>query len=279
MKPKSWQLPRIGRWAAVAAIVCASAAPAEVPGRRLPAPVGTYRVVNVYPHDRASFTQGLEYVNGVLYEGTGLYGRSAIRKVRLQNGEALQHQAMENRYFGEGITVWRDTIVQLTYMNEVGFVYDRKTFKQLRTFKYTGEGWGLTHDGDALIMSNGSATLRFLDPRTFAEVRRVTVRDAGVPVERLNELELVRGEIWANIWQTNRIARISPKSGDVLSWVDLTGLLAEQDSHGVDVLNGIAYDRAADRLFVTGKLWPKLFEIRVVPPMGTGAAKRRPAGQ
>lgn len=231
------------------------------------APVAGYRVVKVYPHDRGAFTQGLQYVDGVLYEGTGQHGQSGIRKVKLETGEVLQRQPLDSKYFGEGITVWGDTIVQLTWQSELGFVYDKNTFKQLRTFTYPGEGWGLTHDGARLIMSDGDArgALRFLDPKTLKETGRLVVRDGGVPVMHLNELEYVRGEVLANVWQTKRIARISLKTGDVTGWIDLSGLLDPRDAVGTDVLNGIAYDAAGDRLFVTGKYWPKLFEIKIVP--------------
>jgi glutaminyl-peptide cyclotransferase len=228
------------------------------------APVAGYKVVKTYPHDRQAFTQGLQYVGGVLYEGTGQHGQSGIRKVELETGKVLQHQPLDSKYFGEGITVWGDTLVQLTWQSEVGFVYDLKTFKQSKTFNYTGEGWGLTHDGKRLIMSDGSAALRFLDPVTFKETGRITVREGAAPVDRLNELEFVRGEILANVWQTHRIARISPATGTVLGWIDLTGLLDQQELSRVDVLNGIAYDATGDRLFVTGKWWPKLFEIKIV---------------
>lgn len=230
------------------------------------APVAGYKVVKVYPHDRQAFTQGLQYLDGVLYEGTGQNGQSGIRRVKLETGEVLQHQPLDAKYFGEGITVWRDTIIQLTWQSEVGFVYDRTTFKQIRTFTYPGEGWGLTHDGKRLIMSDGSAALRFLDPGSFKELGRLTVRDGGVPVKNLNELEVVKGEILANVWQTMRIARISPMTGDVTGWIELSGLLDPREAVGTDVLNGIAYDAAGDRLFVTGKWWPKLFEIKIVPP-------------
>jgi glutamine cyclotransferase len=230
------------------------------------APVSGYQVVNVFPHDRQAFTQGLQYVDGFLYEGTGQHGQSGIRKVKLETGEVLQYQALDSRYFGEGITVWGETLIQLTWQSELGFVYDRKTFKQLRTFTYQGEGWGLTHDGKRLIMSDGDArgALRFLDPTTLKETGRLVVRDGGRPVDDLNELEYVRGEILANVWNTHRIARISPKTGAVTGWVDLTGLLTPREAAGTDVLNGIAYDAAGDRLFVTGKYWPKLFEIKIV---------------
>jgi glutamine cyclotransferase len=229
------------------------------------APVATYKIVKTDPHDRQAFTQGLQYVNGVLYEGTGQHGQSGIRKVNLETGEVLQRQPLDAKYFGEGITVWGDTLLQLTWQSEIGFAYDLKTFKQLKTFTYQGEGWGLTHDGTRLIMSNGSAELRFLDPKTLAETGRISVRDGATPVPRLNELEVVKGEVVANVWQTQRIARISPKTGQVTGWLDLGGILDPREAQGTDVLNGIAYDAAGDRLFVTGKWWPKLFEIKIVP--------------
>lgn len=226
------------------------------------APVSGYEVVRTYPHDPKAFTQGLFYLDGFLYEGTGLKGESGIRKVRLENGEVLQIQRLEERYFGEGIAAVGNSIVQLTWQAEVGFVYDLKTLERQRTFSYEGEGWGLTFDGSRLIMSDGSDTLRFLDPKTLKETGRVRVKDGGRPVPQLNELEMVKGEIYANVWGQDRIARISPKTGQVLGWIDLRGLLSPQEAAGVDVLNGIAYDAAGDRLFVTGKWWPKLFEIR-----------------
>jgi glutaminyl-peptide cyclotransferase len=232
---------------------------------RKSAPVATYKIVKTYPHDRQAFTQGLQYVNGVLYEGTGQNGQSGIRKVNLETGEVLQRQPLDAKYFGEGITVWGDTLLQLTWQSEIGFVYDLKTFKQVKTFTYPGQGWGLTHDGARLIMSDGSSALRFLDPKTLKETGRLTVRDGASPVEQLNELEVVKGEVFANVWQTHRIARISPKTGLVTGWVDLAGILDPREAVGTDVLNGIAYDAAGDRLFVTGKWWPKLFEIKIVP--------------
>jgi len=229
------------------------------------APVSTYKIVKTYPHDRQAFTQGLQYVNGVLYEGTGQNGQSGIRKVNLETGEVLQRQPLDARYFGEGITVWGDTLLQLTWQSEIGFVYDLKTFKQTKSFSYQGEGWGLTHDGTRLIMSDGSSALRFLDPKTLKETGRVTVRDGATPVDRLNELEVVKGEVFANVWTTKRIVRIAPKTGQVTGWLDLDGILDPRDAGGADVLNGIAYDATGDRLFVTGKWWPKLFEIKIVP--------------
>jgi glutamine cyclotransferase len=232
-------------------------------GRAGDVPVFTYHIVNIYPHDRTAFTQGLQYVDGVLYEGTGLEGQSTIRKVKLETGQVLQQRRLDSRYFGEGIVVWKKSLIQLTYTTEIGFVYDLATFDRLKAFNYTGEGWGLTQDGKRLIMSDGSSSLRFLDPETLKETGRLQVKDGARPVSNLNELEFVKGEILANVWQTNRIARISPQTGRVTGWIDLSGLLDPHDAAGVDVLNGIAYDAAGDRLFVTGKLWPKLFEIRI----------------
>lgn len=229
------------------------------------APESGYRVVRTFPHDPQAFTQGLVFLDGALFEGTGMNGRSTIRKVKLENGEVLQIQKIDPQHFGEGIAVVGDTIIQLTWQSGVGFVYDRATFNRTRTFTYAGEGWGLAYDGTRLIMSDGSAYLRFLDPRTLKETGRLQVRDGTKPVENLNELEMVKGEIFANIWQSSSIARISPKTGQVTGWINLTGLLDPRDADGVDVLNGIAYDAVGDRLFVTGKLWPKLFQIEIVP--------------
>jgi len=227
------------------------------------APVSKYRVVRVYPHDPEAFTQGLVYLDGFLYEGTGLNGRSSIRKVKLENGEVVQIQKVDSQYFGEGIAVKGDTIYELTWQSEIGFIYDRATFTRKGTFNYKGEGWGLTHDGQRLIMSDGTAFLRFLDPVTLKELSRIQVKDGTSPVGNLNELEYVKGDILANVWQSHRIARISPKTGRVIAWLDLEGLLTPREAQQADVLNGIAYDAAGDRLFVTGKLWPKLFEIKI----------------
>jgi glutamine cyclotransferase len=235
-----------------------------------PAPVPTYgfSVVRSFPHDRQAFTQGLIFRNGVLYEGTGLNGRSGIRKVALESGQVLQMQPLDAQYFGEGITEWKGALIQLTWRSEIGFVYDLATFERRKTFPYRGEGWGITHDGTRLIMSDGSSQLRFLDPDTFKETGRVTVRDSNGPVSDVNELEFVKGEVFANVWQTDRIARISPKDGRVTGWIDLTNLLPASERVTDAVLNGTAYDASADRLFVTGKLWPRLFEITLVPPGG-----------
>ena len=233
--------------------------------RRQPAsaPVTGYQIVRIYPHDPGAFTQGLVFQDGILYEGTGLNGKSTIRKVRLETGEVLQLQKNEDRHFGEGIAVVGDSLVQLTWQSGVGFVYDKKTLQRTRTFTYPGEGWGLTYDGTRLIMSDGTPTVRFLDPKTLKETGRLEVRDGRVPLDEINELEMVKGELFANVWPSDRIARINPKTGQVTGWIDLTGLLDPRDRAGVDVLNGIAYDAAGDRLFVTGKQWPKLFEIKI----------------
>jgi len=232
-----------------------------------PAPTYTYKVVRAFPHDRAAFTQGLVFADGVLYEGTGLYGRSSLRKVDLETGAVLQMHPLDSRYFGEGVTLLDGRLIQLTWQAQVGFVYERESFSLRDQFTYPTEGWGLTHDGERLIMSDGTSVLYFLDARTFAEIAQLQVRDSrDRPVERLNELEYVDGEIYANIWQTDLIARISPRDGRVAGWIDLTGLLETGDrTPPVDVLNGIAYDAAGKRLFVTGKLWPKLFQIELVP--------------
>jgi glutamine cyclotransferase len=226
----------------------------------------TYRVVRIHPHDPEAFTQGLEFRNGALYEGTGLEGRSELRKVKLETGQVLERTPLDRRYFGEGITVLNSRVVQVTWQTQTGFIYDLATFKLLSTFRYPGEGWGLTNDGKQIYLSDGSAYLRILDPQKLTEKGRLFVRDGGKPVVYLNELEWVKGEILANVWQTDRLVRISPADGRVLGWVDLSGLLtpAERASR-VDVLNGIAYDAAGDRLFVTGKWWPKIFEIKLVP--------------
>jgi len=233
--------------------------------RLAPAPVAGYTVVATYPHDPGAFTQGLIYRDGVLYESTGLNGRSSVRQVRLETGDVIRQHDVDAAYFGEGLADWGDRLVQLTWQSHIGFVYDLATFAPIRSFTYPGEGWGLTEDGQRLILSDGTPALRFLDPTTFVEIGRVTVTDAGRPIVNLNELEMVRGELYANVWQSDRIVRIDPDSGHVLGWIDLSGLLAPADrTQPVDVLNGIAYDEAGDRLFVTGKLWPKLFQIRVV---------------
>lgn len=226
----------------------------------------TYRIVHTYPHDPRAFSQGLLYSDGHLYESTGLEGRSSLRMVDLTTGRVLQSVHVPSQYFAEGLAAWGSTLIQLTWQSHVAFIYDRFSFRLLRTLPFEGEGWGLTQDGKHLILSDGSADLKFLDPDTLRVVRQVHVTDQGAPVTQLNELECVRGEIYANIWHSDRIARIAPQTGKVLGWIDLAGLLpANQRSDPEAVLNGIAYDAAHDRLFVTGKLWPQLFEIKIVP--------------
>ena len=227
------------------------------------APVFDFEAVKVYPHDHAAFTQGLEFREGSLYEGTGLNGHSTLRKVDLETGRVLEETALANQFFGEGITVLNGQVTQLTWQSHVGYVYDQRTFRLLRNFSYPGEGWGLANDGHLIYMSDGTPQIRCLDPRTFSEIRHLTVHEGTHNIEALNELEWVRGELFANVWQTDRIVRVSPQDGRVLGWIDLAGLLPQKDREGADVLNGIAYDSMGDRLFVTGKLWPKLFEIRL----------------
>lgn len=229
------------------------------------APIYGYRVVNRYPHDPNGFTQGLVFVDGFLFEGTGLRGRSSLRKVDVITGKILQYRNLPAHFFGEGVTVYHNKVIQLTWRAHQGFVYDKDTFQLLGTFHYPTEGWGITHDGEHLIMSDGTSILYFLDPDTYKEKRRIKVRGPGGPVSNLNELEYVQGLILANIWKTDMIVQISPDTGDIVGWIDLRGLLAPEDRvQRVDVLNGIAYDQRNDRLFVTGKLWPRLFEIKLI---------------
>jgi len=223
-----------------------------------------YQIQHVFPHDREAFTQGLQYVDGVLYEGTGLHGRSSIRKVALETGKVLKQRDVPAEHFGEGITVWKNDLIELTWQTHVAFVYDRATFQPRKQFSYPGEGWGLTHDGTNLIMSDGTDQLRVLDPVSFGERRRIRVTAGGAPLRELNELEFVKNEILANVWQTDYVARIAPDTGMVTGYIDLRGLLSPAERASADVLNGIAYDAARDRLFITGKLWPKLFEIKIV---------------
>ena len=222
----------------------------------------SFEVVAAYPHDPNAFTQGLAIHDGQLYEGTGQYGASTIRRVDLKTGRPEKQRALNQRYFGEGIAILDGLLYQLTWQNGVVVVYNLDTFEVERTTQYDGEGWGLTHDGKELIMSDGSATLRFRDPATFAVTREIEVRSGGVPLPRLNELEYIDGEIWANIWYDDRIARISPANGEVLGFIDLATLYPQSARGSEAVLNGIAYDAAAKRLFVTGKNWPQLYEIR-----------------
>lgn len=224
----------------------------------------TYEIVNTYSHDAGAFTQGLVYSNGMLYESTGLNGQSSVRRVELETGRVLGRYDILPQFFGEGLTLLSGRLYQLTWQNQIGFIYDASSLQPAGSFGYLGEGWGLTTDGQSLIMSNGTNLLTFLDPRTFEVGRVVGVFDDSRPVANLNELEYIKGEIYANVWQTDRIARIDPATGRLKAWVYLNGLLSDQDrTSRVDVLNGIAYDEANDRIFVTGKLWPKLFEIRL----------------
>jgi glutaminyl-peptide cyclotransferase len=230
-----------------------------------PAPQYGYRVVNTYPHDRSAYTQGLEYRDGIFYEGTGMVGRSSVRRVEAATGRVIQKYDLPQPFFGEGITVINQQILELTWTTQTGFVYD-KSLRVVRSFNYPGEGWGLTNDGKQIYMSDGSAEIRIWDPSTLKEIRRITVRDGATPITQLNELEWVKGEIYANVWQTDRIVRIAPVDGKVLGWIDLAGILSKAERPDPDaVLNGIAYDAGSDRLFVTGKYWPKLFEIKLVP--------------
>lgn len=245
--------------AALCLAACSPSQPQEIPEY-------FYDVVHTYPHDPAAFTEGLFYLDGFLYESTGLEGQSSIRKVRLETGEIVQKHEIPGQFFGEGIINWKDRLIELTYKTQVGFVYDLAGLGLQRQFEYQGEGWALTQDGKRIIMSDGTPELRFWDPETLKELGRITVTEEGIPVKNVNELEWIKGEIYANIWTTNRIARIDPASGKVTAWIDLTGLLADKDrvEGQTDVLNGIAYDAKSDRIFVTGKRWPKLFEIRLI---------------
>ena len=243
---------------------------AAAAAQRAPAPptVQTAEVKATYPHDAKAFTQGLFFADGALYESTGLTGQSTIRRVRLEDGKVLQMVAIPADQFGEGSTAWGKEIVSLTWQHGTGYRWDRATLKMTGSFRYPGEGWGITQNGRELIMSDGTAELRFLDPVTMVERRRVTVTAGGRPVTQLNELEWVKGEIFANVWMTGAIARIDPATGNVTGWIDLSPLVARWGDNQDSVLNGIAYDAAKDRLFVTGKNWERLFEIDLVAPAG-----------
>ena len=223
-----------------------------------------YTVTNAYPHDINAFTEGLVYENGFLYEGTGLYGNSTLRKVELETGEAIQLYLMSPDFFGEGITIFDDKIIQLSWLENTGFVYEKDNFELLKNFSYPSEGWGITTDGENLIMSDGTATLHFLDPKSFQEIGTVEVHDASGPVTMLNELEYVKGDVYANIFEQKRIAIINVQTGEVKGWIDLAGLRDPSEVDLNNVLNGIAYDVDGDRLFVTGKRWTQLFEIKLV---------------
>jgi glutaminyl-peptide cyclotransferase len=257
---------------AVAAAACSTTTEAQG------IPEYTYQVVHTYPHDTGSFTEGLFFQNGFLYEGTGDNGHSYIRKLELETGKVLQQRDLPFEYFGEGIVAWKDRLIQMTYTSEKGFIYDLNTFAPKGEFTYKGQGWAFTTDGKKLYMDGSrdvhagasDPIIRIWDPETLKETGVINVTADGRPLENINELEWVKGEIYANIWQTDRIARIDPKTGKVVGWIDLTGLLAPADrTDQTDVLNGIAYDAAGDRLFVTGKRWPKLFEIRLVKKSGS----------
>jgi glutaminyl-peptide cyclotransferase len=249
----------------LASIFVAAALTAATP-LRAAVPVYSYKIVHVYPHDTGAYTEGLFFKDGCLFESTGEAGQSTVRKVDLKSGEVMQRYNLPSQYFGEGIVDWKGHLVQLTWQTQIGFVYDLASFKTLRTFTYPGEGWALTRDAKHLYMSDGSPVLRILDPETLTSTGSIHVTADGVPVTSLNELEWVKGELYANVWLTNRIARIDPTSGHVVGWIDLTGLLDvnQLPDPGNDVLNGIAYDAQHDRLFVTGKRWPKLYEIKLV---------------
>lgn len=250
------------RWPACLAILllaCSTAAHAAVP-------VYGFKVVNTYPHDTRAYTEGLFFKDGHIYESTGHNGRSTVRKVDLASGEVVQIHRLPSHYFGEGIIDWKDRLIQLTWQQQTGIIYDLASLERKGSFSYSGEGWGLTRDDSHIYMSDGSSELRVLDPETLQEVRRISVTADGQPVPQLNELEWVDGEIYANVWLTERIARIDPASGHVVGWIDLTGLFDSSTLPNPidDVLNGIAWDASGKRLFVTGKSWPKLFEIKLV---------------
>jgi glutamine cyclotransferase len=229
-------------------------------------PVFSYKIVNTYPHNRASFTQGLVFDKGILYESTGLNGRSAVKIVDIKTGKSLKSHELPNKYFGEGITVVDNKIIQLTWRSKMGFLYNKETLKLIKKFSYQTQGWGITYDGKYLIMSDGSAMLYFMDPNTFKVIGTLEVYGDSGKVSALNELEYIDDEIYANIWGEEKIVRISPKTGRVTAWIDLSGLLSDKDRElRVDVLNGIAFNSENGNLYVTGKLWPKLFEIELVP--------------
>jgi glutaminyl-peptide cyclotransferase len=263
-----------GLAAAIVAATAQAPAPAPTPP---PTPVYGYEVIHTYPHDVTAFTQGLEFREGFLYEGTGLNGRSSVRKEKLETGEVVKRVDLDPVYFGEGITVLAGKIFELTQRSYTGFVYNQLTFRKVKTFNYDGEGWGLANDGHNIYMSDGTEQIRIWDGLSLLEKRRITVHDGEDTVTNINELEWVRGEIYANVWLTDRIARISPKDGQVLGWIDLKGLLPKEfHRKETDVLNGVAYDAVGHRLFVTGKLWPKLYEIKVIPKPPAPAAQPAP---
>ncbi len=229
-------------------------------------PTYSYKIINTYPHDPGAYTQGLVYADGFLYEGTGQNGESSLRKVDLTTGTVLNFHQLSSEYFGEGVAIYDDKIIQLTWQSNTGFHYDLESFLLIDQFYYPSEGWGLTYDGEKLIMSDGTENIYFLDPITFQEIGKIQVIDGDTPVKQLNELEYINGQVYANVWQSEKIVVFAPETGAVTAWIDLSGLLIDADKHpAIDTMNGIAYDQQNDRLFVTGKNWPKLFEVKLVP--------------
>ena len=251
-------------------LVLATALTVPAAASGLTAPVSGYKVVAQYPHSTSSYTEGFFYLNGIFYEGTGLEGQSTVASIFPETGKPIQQHTIPPQYFGEGIVDWGPYLYEWTWQTHVGFIYDRATLQPVRQFTYTGEGWGMTRNTHEIITSDGTSTLRFRDPATFKETHHITVHDGTQLIDQLNELEWIKGEIYANVWHSDRIARISPANGKVLGWIDLTGLLPDSQKVNAEaVLNGIAYDAQHDRIFVTGKQWPTIFEIKVVPPHPT----------
>lgn len=261
-------MKRLALTALLAISACAPAAPPAPPAPAAAAliPVYSYEIVNTYPHDTRAFTQGLVFEDGILYETTGQEGESWLRRVDLATGAVQQQYDLPDQYFGEGMVIRGEDIVTLTWRHQKGFIFDRDSFALKGEWTYPGEGWGLTSDGASIFMSDGTAAIRRLDPASLQETGRINVTMNGNPVDQLNELEYIKGEIWANVFQTDRIVRIDPASGEVKGVIYLGGLLKPEERRQADVLNGIAYDREGDRVFVTGKYWPRLFEIRIKDP-------------
>src|SRR5215470_20301097 len=229
-----------------------------------PTPKYGYQIVNIFPHDSNAFTQGLILMDGKLLESTGQEGRSSLRRVELESGKVLKKVDVPLPYFAEGLAALNGKLYQLTWQHQIGFIYDAQTFDKVGQFTYQGEGWGLTTDGQSLILSDGSPQIKFIDPSSFKVTRTITVTDRSTKIADLNELEFVNGEIYANVWHENQIAMIDPQSGHVNAWIDLTGLMPDGELQDPEaVLNGIAYDQPSDKLIVTGKLWPRVFEIKV----------------
>jgi glutaminyl-peptide cyclotransferase len=247
-----------------------SSSPPEVAS----APSCGYRIVRSYPHDPQAFTQGLQFEEGFLYESTGQYGFSSIRRVELETGKVLQIQNLPSQYFGEGLLIWGNQLVQLTWTSGIGFIYDKASFKMGSQFRYTMEGWGITSDGQQWILSDGTSLLYFMDPKDQKITKWLEVKDGTTPIRNLNELEYIQGEVFANIWQEDRIARIQPENGQVVGWLHMDGLLTPAERARADVLNGIAYDKSQNRIFVTGKYWPRLFELQLVLPGKTSRIRK-----